>query len=80
MDSLTGQNVFQGLHASHSLSSIYIHAGASALVVALFTRLSLPSLQDLFVGKGRRLNVVAVGEGLLAQLFTFHPAAAREGL
>ena len=32
-DSLTGQNV----HASHSLSSIYIHAGASALVVALFT-------------------------------------------
>ena len=38
------------------------------------------SRQDPSAWKGRRLNVVAVGEGLPAQLFTFHPAAAREGL
>ena len=38
------------------------------------------SRQDPSAGKGRRLNAVAVGEGLPAQLFTFHPAAAREGL
>src|SRR4051812_27650005 len=38
------------------------------------------SWQDPSAGKGRRLNAVAVGEGLPAQLFTFHPAAAREGL
>ena len=38
------------------------------------------SQQDPSAGKGRRLNAVAVGEGLPAQLFTFHPAAAREGL
>ena len=41
------------------------------------------SWQDPSAGKGRRLNAVVVGEGgnpLPAQLFTFHPAAAREGL
>ena len=41
------------------------------------------SRQDPSAGKGRRLNAVAVGEGgnpLPALLFTFHPAAAREGL
>ena len=38
------------------------------------------SRQDPSAGKGRRLNAVAVGEGLPAQLFTFHPAATWEGL
>ena len=38
------------------------------------------SRQDLSAGKGRRLNAVAVAERLPEQLFTFHPAAAREGL
>ena len=38
------------------------------------------SRQDPSARKGRRLNAVVVGEGLPAQLFTFHPAAAREGL
>ena len=38
---------------------------------------------DSSAEKGRRLNAVAIGEGgnpLPALLFTFHPAAAREGL
>ena len=38
------------------------------------------SQQDPSAGKGRRLNDVAIDEGLPAQLFTFHSAAAREGL
>ena len=38
------------------------------------------SQQDPSPGKGRTLNDVSVSEGLPAQLFTFHPAAAREGL
>src|SRR3954469_24368857 len=38
------------------------------------------SRQDPSAGKGRRLNAVAIGEGLPAQLFTFHLAAAQEGL
>ena len=38
------------------------------------------SRQDPSAGKGRRLNAVAISEGLPAQLFTFHPVVAREGL
>ena len=50
------------------------------LLASLSPHCCSKSRQDPSAGKGRRLNVVAVGEGLPAHLFTFHPAAAREGL
>ena len=50
------------------------------LLASLSPHCCSKSRQDPSAGKGRRLNAVALGEGLPAQLFTFHPAAAREGL